>query len=126
VSVRKLPSGRGWGRECQSFRTGNRYLKIKETEMALMKIRKNYQVTIPRNLRDRFNLAEGDYLEVETSNGAIVLKPVKVIQPDQEYFYTKQWQEKEAEVDEEVGRGDIVGPFDNAKDAIKALKTVKI
>lgn len=81
-----------------------KYIKIKEPEMTLMKIRKNYQVTIPRNLRDRFNLAEGDYLEVETSNGAIVLKPVKVIQPDQEYFYTKQWQEKEAEVDEEVRR----------------------
>ena len=104
----------------------NKYLKIKEPEMALMKIRKNYQVTIPRDLRSRFNLSEGDYVEVETRNGTIVLKPVKVIQPDQEYFYTKQWQEKEAEVDEEVRRGDVVGPFDNAKDAVKALKTIKI
>lgn len=103
-----------------------KYLKIKEPEMGLMKIRKNYQITIPRNLRDRFNLAEGDYVEVETNNGTIVLRPVKVIQPDQEYFYTKEWQEKEAEVDEEVRRGDVVGPFDNAQDAIKALKTVKI
>jgi AbrB family looped-hinge helix DNA binding protein len=34
--------------------------------MALMKFRKNYQITITRNLRDRFNLAEGDYVEVET------------------------------------------------------------
>ncbi len=48
------------------------------------------------------------------------------IQPDQEYFYTKQWQDKEAEVDEEVRRRDIVGTFDNAKEAIKALKTSKI
>jgi len=103
-----------------------KYLKIKEPEMALMKIRKNYQITIPRNLRNKFNLSEGDYVEVETRNGTIVLKPVKVIQPDQEYFYTKQWQEKEAEVDEEIRRGDIVGPFDNVKDALKALKTTKI
>jgi AbrB family looped-hinge helix DNA binding protein len=103
-----------------------KYLKIKEPEMALMKIRKNYQVTIPRDLRDRFNLSEGDYVEVETRNGTIVLKPVKVIQPDQEYFYTKQWQEKETEVDDEIRRGDIVGPFDNVKDALKALKTAKI
>ncbi len=104
----------------------NKYLKIKEPEMALMKIRKNYQITIPRNLRNRFNLAEGDYVEVETRNGTIVLKPVKVIQPDQEYFYTNEWQKKEAEVDEEIRRGDVVGPFDNAKDALKALKTAKI
>jgi len=80
----------------------NKYLKIKEPEMALMKIRKNYQITIPRNLRNRFNLAEGDYVEMETRNGTIVLKPVKVIQPDQEYFYTNEWQKKEAEVDEEI------------------------
>jgi len=104
----------------------NKYLKIKEPDMALMKIRKNYQITIPRNLRNRFNLAEGDYVEVETRNGTIVLKPVKVIQPDQEYFYTNEWQKKEAEVDEEIRRGDVVGPFDNAKDALKALKTAKI
>jgi AbrB family looped-hinge helix DNA binding protein len=102
------------------------YLKIKEPEMALMKIRKNYQITIPRNLRNKFNLAEGDYVEMETRNGTIVLKPVKVIQPDQEYFYTNEWQKKEAEVDEEIRRGDVVGPFDNAKDALKALKTAKI
>jgi antitoxin MazE len=103
-----------------------KYLKIKEPEMALMKIRKNYQITIPRNLRNKFNLAEGDYVEMETRNGTIVLKPVKVIQPDQEYFYTNEWQKKEAEVDEEIRRGDVVGPFDNAKDALKALKTAKI
>ncbi|MFO8085385.1 MAG: AbrB/MazE/SpoVT family DNA-binding domain-containing protein [Desulfobacterales bacterium] len=94
--------------------------------MTLMKIRKNYQLTIPRNLRKKFNLAEGDYVEVETRNESIVIRPVKVIHPDQEYFYTKKWQEKEAEVDEEVRRGDIVGPFDNVEDALKALKAAKI
>jgi antitoxin MazE len=94
--------------------------------MALMKIRKNYQITLPRDLRSKFNLAEGDYVEAETKDGCIVLRPVKVIQPDQEYFYTREWQEKESEVDEEIRRGEVVGPFDNAKDAIKALKTAKI
>jgi AbrB family looped-hinge helix DNA binding protein len=103
-----------------------KYLKIKEPEMALMKIRKNYQITLPRDLRSKFNLAEGDYVEAETKDGFIVLRPVKLIQPDQEYFHTREWQEKEAEVDEEIRRGEVVGPFDNAKDAIKALKTAKI
>lgn len=104
----------------------NKYIKIQEPEMALMKIRKNFQITLPRDLRSKFNLAEGDYVEAETKDGFIVLRPVKVIQPDQEYFYTKEWQEKESEVDEEIRRGEVVGPFDNAKDAIKALKTAKI
>ncbi len=91
-----------------------------------MKIRKNYQLTIPRNLRNKFNLAEGDYVEVDTREEFIVLKPVKVIHPDQEYFYTKEWQKKESEADEDIRKGDVFGPFDNAADAVKALKTVKI
>ena len=103
-----------------------KYIKIKEPEKALVKIRKNYQITLPRHLRHKLNLSQGGYLEIEIQNESIVLKPVKVIQPDQEYFYTKQWQEKETEVDDEIRRGDIVGPFDNVKDALKALKTAKI
>jgi AbrB family looped-hinge helix DNA binding protein len=101
----------------------NKYFKIKESEKALVKIRKNYQITLPRRLRHKLNFSQGDYLEVEIQNESIVLKPVKVIRTDQEYFYTKQWQEKEAEVDEEIRRGDIVSPFENSKDAIKYLKT---
>ncbi len=94
--------------------------------MELMKIRKNYQLTIPRNLRNKFNLLEGDYVEVDTRNEFIVLRPVKVIQPDQEYFFTKEWQKKEAEADEDIRKGDVFGPFENAADAVKALKTAKI
>ena len=101
----------------------NRYFKIKEPDMGLVKIRKNFQITLPHDLRHKFNLAEGDYLEIEIQNESIILKPVKVIRTDQEYFHTKQWQEKEAEVDEEIRRGDIVGPFENSKDAIRYLKT---
>jgi len=94
--------------------------------MALMKIRKNFQLTIPRGLRRKFNLEEGDYVEMGIKDECIVLRPVKVIQPDQEYFYSREWQEKEAEVDEDVRKGDIAGPFENAAEAIEALKTAKI
>ena len=99
---------------------------MKDPNMELMKIRKNYQITIPRNLRNKFNLSEGDYVEMDTRNEFIVLRPVKVIQPDQEYFFTKEWQKKEAEADEDIRKGDVFGPFDNAADAVKALKTAKI
>ena len=54
--------------------------------MDLMKIKKNYQLTIPRNLRAKFNLAEGDYVEINIRDKSIVLTPVKVIPSDQEYF----------------------------------------
>jgi AbrB family looped-hinge helix DNA binding protein len=94
--------------------------------MELVKVKRNYQITIPQNLRRSIRLAEGDYLEMEIKDGALVLKPVKVIHPDQEYFFTKEWQEKEAEADRDLAQGKVVGPVENLKDALKALKTTKV
>lgn len=94
--------------------------------MELVKVKRNYQITIPQNLRRLIRLAEGDYVEMEIKNGALLIKPVKVIHPDQEYFFTREWQDKEAAADQDLVQGKVAGPFENAQDALKALKTTKI
>lgn len=68
----------------------------------------------------------GDYVEMDKQDGNIILRPVKLIHPDQEYFYTKEWQKEETEADKDIETGDVIGPFDNIKDALKALKKAKI
>lgn len=99
---------------------------MREIKMPLIKIKQNYQITIPQELRKKFNVAVGDYLEIEDQEEGLVIKPVKVVRPDQAYFYTPEWQKKEAEADEAIAKGEVLGPFDNAKDAIKALKKAKV
>lgn len=89
---------------------------------SLMKIKQNYQITLPQELRKKFNILIGDYLEIEDQKEGLMIRPVKIIRPDQSYFYTQEWQKKEAEADEAIAKSDVIGPFDNAKDAIKALK----
>ncbi len=91
--------------------------------MELVRVKRNYQITIPHNLRKLIRLAIGDYVEVDIQGENLVIRPVKVIHPDQEYFFTKEWQEKEAEADKDIAAGKLAGPFENAKDALKALKT---
>ena len=82
--------------------------------MELVKVKRNYQITIPQSLRKFFRLAVGDYVEVDLQDETLVIRPVKVIHPDQEYFFTKEWQEKEAEADKDIAAGRVVGPFENA------------
>ena len=94
--------------------------------MSLVKIKRHYQITLPQSLRKMLSLEVGDYVEMDRQDGNIILKPVKLVHPDQAYFYTKEWQEGEAEADKDIAKGNVVGPFDNIKDATKALKKAKI
>jgi AbrB family looped-hinge helix DNA binding protein len=47
--------------------------------MTLVKVRRDAQITLPRDIREAARLQEGDYLEAEvTESGMIVLKPVSI------------------------------------------------
>ena len=94
--------------------------------MPLVRVKKNFQVTIPPTLRKILKIAVGDYLEVEKQDCELILKPVKLVHPDQAYFFTKEWQEGEARADEAIAKGEVLGPFDDHKKCLKALKTAKI
>jgi antitoxin MazE len=94
--------------------------------MPLVKVKQNYQVTIPNSLRKVLKIAVGDYMEVDKQDGEIILKPVKLVHPEQAYFFSKEWQKGEAQADRDIAKGDVLGPFDNIKKGLKALKTAKI
>ena len=47
--------------------------------MALIKLRRFAQLTLPAEVRKRFRLTEGDYLEVQSTKSGILLKPVSVV-----------------------------------------------
>ena len=48
--------------------------------MALLKILRSSQITLPAELRRQFGLAEGDYLEAQAVKEGILLKPVNVVE----------------------------------------------
>jgi len=79
------------------------------TNLTLIKITKNFQVTLPAKLRQVLKLKEGDYLEAKLEKQALVLRPKKLvdIDPDQAWFWTDEWQNKEKEVDKKVKQGRV-------------------
>ena len=46
-------------------------------DMELLRVKRNFQVTIPQAIRDKIRLAVGDYVEAEIEDDVIVIRPVK-------------------------------------------------
>ncbi len=46
--------------------------------MALVKVRRAAQITLPREIRDAAHLEEGDYLEAQLTKEGILLRPVSI------------------------------------------------
>jgi AbrB family looped-hinge helix DNA binding protein len=90
--------------------------------MPLVKIGPKHQITIPKDVFDSLRLEVGDFMETNINNNTLVLVPKKLVSKEQEWFWSKEWQQMEKEADEAIQEGNIIGPFTNADDAIKALK----
>ena len=59
-------------------------------------MRKKGQVTLQREIREAAHLEEGDPIEVVMTDEGILLKPRKVIDSTQAWFWTPTWQRGEA------------------------------
>lgn len=75
--------------------------------MTLMRIRPKGQLTLPDIIRRKVHLEEGDYLEVAVEEGAIVMRPKKLIDADQAWFWTDAWQRGEREASEDIAQGRV-------------------
>ena len=83
-------------------------------------IRAKGQVTIPREVREAAHLEEGDPVVFEVTPEGILLRPQKVIDAAQAWFWTPEWQKGEAaaSADVEAGR---VGVFKSDEDFLASL-----
>ena len=51
---------------------------LRDQSMALVKLRRAAQLTLPREIREAARLEEGDYLDVQLTGEGILLRPVSV------------------------------------------------
>ena len=89
--------------------------------MTLSRMRGKGQITLPDEVRKAARIEEGDYLEVSTRNGEIVLRPKKLVDADQAWFWTDGWQAGEREASEDIAAGRTTRSG-NAKEFLKTLE----
>ncbi len=78
--------------------------------MSLVSVKNKFQIVIPAKVRKQAGIKVGDLLEAKVERGKLTFVPKYVI--DREI----------AEGLEDIKQGRFVGPFSNAKEALKALR----
>ncbi len=89
--------------------------------MARTNLRGKGQITIPSHIRKAVQLEEGDPVEISVVPDGILLKPQKVIDATQAWFWAPAWQrgEHEAALELATGRGER---FDSGDELLAALR----
>lgn len=98
---------------------------IAQTIEPNVRIGPKHQITIPAEVFKKLQLKEGDFLGASVKDAEIILRPKQLIPRDQEWFWTKEWQKKEKEADEDIKLGRLSGPFTDAKNLIAHLNFLK-
>jgi AbrB family looped-hinge helix DNA binding protein len=90
--------------------------------MARTTLRAKGQMTLPDEIRKAAHLEEGDLLDAELTADGILLRPQKLIDASQAWFWTHVWQagEREADADRAAGRVQTFESGDAFLDALAA------
>ena len=90
--------------------------------MVRMTVRAKGQVTLPEEIRKAAHLEEGDLLYAELTADGILLRPQKLIDATQAWFWSPEWQagEREADADRSAGRIESFGSADEFLGALGA------
>jgi bifunctional DNA-binding transcriptional regulator/antitoxin component of YhaV-PrlF toxin-antitoxin module len=85
-------------------------------------LRARGQLTLPEEIRAAARLEVGDLLEAEITDEGILLRPQKVIDTTQAWFWTPGWQagERVADADLAAGRAEKFGSGGEMLDALRA------
>ncbi len=78
-------------------------------------------MTIPAAVREAARLEEGDPVEVEIVDGGILLRPMKVIDATQAWFWTPEWQAGERQADAEIAAG-LGDRYESDEEFLAALR----
>jgi AbrB family looped-hinge helix DNA binding protein len=84
-------------------------------------MRERGQVTIPAPIRAAARLDEGDPIEIEIVEEGILLRPQKLVDASQAWFWTSAWQKREREADADLAASRL-DRFESDEELIAAFE----
>ncbi len=88
----------------------------------LAKVSRNGQLALPPKIRRALQVRIGDYVQMQVVGKSLVLTPKKVIDKDQSYYWSKEWQAVEREADADIASGRVCRS-ETVDDLIKELNS---
>src|SRR2546428_535196 len=89
--------------------------------MPRMTLRAKGQLTLPEEIRAAARLEEGDLLDAEVTPDGILLRPQKIVDATQAWYWTPEWQTGEREVEADIAE-ERVETFPSGDAFLRALK----
>jgi AbrB family looped-hinge helix DNA binding protein len=89
---------------------------------SIMKISPQGQIRIPKAVMAALKIGPGDFLEIDIEAAHVVLKPRKLIDPQQAWYWTPEWRNREEEADEDIKEDRLSPEFQTAEQGLLWLK----
>ncbi len=90
--------------------------------MARTTLRAKGQLTLPDDIRRAAHLEAGDPLEAELTPDGILLRPQKLIDTTQAWFWSPEWQVGERDADADRAAGNVEA-FESGEELVGALRS---
>lgn len=75
---------------------------------SIAKIQRNFQVTIPADVRKKARIKVGDLVDFDVTENGIIIKPQETINRNQAWFWSKKWQSEEKKVESDFRKGRVL------------------
>src|SRR5215475_12700476 len=83
--------------------------------MPISKLGQRRQVVIPKQICDELGLQEGDFVEVTSTEGKVIISPKKLVDADEALTPAQRAviDTRLAEAEQDIQEGRVYGPFDS-------------
>jgi AbrB family looped-hinge helix DNA binding protein len=91
-----------------------------DTNSQKISVQRRNLISLPKQIREKLHIEEGDILDVRVEGNKIIMEPYKLVPTSQAYFWTKKTQTDMSEAEQDVV-SDRVREFSNVEEFLKGL-----